>query len=140
MSQTFLMTDLETTGIDASITEIMEIASVEVEFDGFLLKPKSHFHKYLKITTEPNMNDDFVVKYQLGLYEKCLNLSVDNNKEKIIKEWTEYQKQVFGEKTPQFSGLNFGPFDEQYLLTHGFLKKGYKDNFGKMHSSYMYRH
>jgi hypothetical protein len=138
--ETYLMTDLETTGIDPTITEIMEIASVEVEFDGFSLTPKSHFHKYIKINTPPNMNDEFVVKYQLGLYEKCLNLPNENSKEQAIKEWEEYKSKVYGKSQPKFSGLNFGAFDEQYLLVHGFLKKGYKDDKGKMYSSYTYRH
>lgn len=133
------MTDLETTGIDPTLTEILEIASVEVEFNGFSMVPLSHYHAYIQTDTKANMKDKFVVDFQLGLYKKCNELSKDHSLENVKLGFQNYLKQVSPKALPQFSGQNFSAFDAGYLLHNGFLAKGWKDEVGKMFSTYNYR-
>ena len=133
------MTDLETTGIDPTLSEILEIASVLVDFDGFKMTPQGHYHAYIQTDTKANMNDKFVVDFQLGLYEKCNKLSKENNLENVKKGFKNFLKEKFGNSLPQFTGQNFSAFDAGYLLNSGFLAKGSKDKNGKMSSTYNYR-
>lgn len=143
---TLLMTDLETTGVDPEVTEILEMASVAINFDGLKMKPIDHFHEYIFTKTKPNIKDEFVMKYQQGLYKKCnelnpaLNLENAQNKFKaFVNKHYPNQNLTDINSLPQFTGQNFSAFDAHYLVKNNFLKKGYKDENGKMYSHYNYR-
>lgn len=143
---TLVMTDLETTGINPKITEILEVAAVEVEFNGIKMIPKSHFHEYIQTDTKANKDNPFVMKYQAELYKKCNELPKEKNLENCKMGFKNYLQKVYPNQNPkemntlpQFCGQNFSIFDAPYLLEYGFIQGTIIDKLNNMTSNFNYR-
>lgn len=146
IKEVLFMTDLETTGVDPKETEILEIASVAVDFDGFSMTPIKDFHRFIHTKTEANPNDEFVVKHQSELYKKCNSLPESQNLERVRSEFKDFINEFCPKQDPlkvytlpQFCGQNFSIFDAPYLVHNDFLKAGHKDSNGKIFSYFNYR-
>lgn len=113
------MIDIETTGVEPSKEEVLQIALIEMNFfDGRWLKGNS-FNIFLHTDRQPTTK--FALDHMKEIYAKC------NRAPKV--EPSEVRKQIVkfcedcGADAPNifFAGWNAGIFDIPFLEHHGFL-------------------
>ena len=124
------MIDIESTGVDQSKDDIIEIGIVQMlkSGDGFYTPHGGIFHRILGTTKVPE--SEFAKKHMRALYDKSHREPIIEPyivRERVI-EWLKIHGSLGSENT-QFCGWNCSTFDLPFMVKKGYLlPSGYDEN------------
>lgn len=125
MNKIFML-DIETTGVDPTKEEVLQIALLEMNFDGHLWQRGRDFNFFQHTLREPTTK--FAQDHMQDIYAKCRAAPmvqpevVRQNILKFCKECGAEPPNIF------FTGWNAGIFDVPFLAHHGYLEPARYEN------------
>lgn len=122
MSQKYFMLDIETTGIDKSKGDILEIGILEVNLnkDGYF-SPARSFNKLLHYDN-PELDDNWILNTHAELLSLCKDVEYQSPTE-VRAEILAFFRRCAGTDPIQLMGLNAVNFDIPWLRHHEYLKE-----------------
>jgi hypothetical protein len=116
------MIDIESTGIDSNVEDLLQIGVVEVNFvDGFW-KPCRTF-EHLCYTWK-NPESEFAKTHMAGLYARCQTIDQSENRPELIRSRLLNFFKSCGAVSPEvyFMGWNASNFDIPFLVAKSVLR------------------
>lgn len=114
------MLDIETTGVEPKKEEVLQIALVEMEWDGSQWKRGRDFNFFQHTDRKPETK--FALDHMKDIYERC-NKEAKIPAKDVRQRILNFCKEC-GAETPNifFAGWNAGIFDVPFLEHHGYIQ------------------
>ena len=131
------MLDIETTGVDPDIDDVLQIALLELNFNDDHWEKGQHFNFFQHTDRKPE--SPFAKQHMLGLFERCQNTpytSVDKVRQQIL----DFTKDC-GAASPNvyICGWHVGIFDLSFLGQHKYFKVAQYNKDGVLEGDCHYR-
>ncbi len=131
------MLDIETTGVNHKTDDVLQIALLELNFNGDYWERGRHFNFFQHTDRQPE--SPFAKKCMPGLFERCRNTDptpVNEARQQIL----DFTKDC-GAASPNvyICGWHVGVFDLSFLSQHGYLRVAQYNSEGVLEGDCHYR-